>query len=1077
MRQAIRLALLILFFCTMLALPVYAETAEVIIAPDIDPSLSQFDLIDLYSDRNRWKNGSGTTLQRTAAVFQGRTLFGVPVHTLDSDMAYADFSVPCNLNNYHTLGLVCYIEDAENILSSTTDVTLTLIAGAQKHEVAVSLPANLWCEISFDIGSWAPRAAIDRIELHFPASKDSGAVLRFSYMRANAEMDDQLRQRFMTDHFSVRGGEIAFSTDKDSAVLIPNENSPIIEATLLPPTLSAATNAIRIIFNNASFCERLTLQYAYEPDGANARSITTTVGSGHQNCLFEVPNASQIRYIRLHFVGANAGTITLHAINVVSVYDSGIPELGALTECLFDASSRQITVRGTLDHDVMIANRENRLVLFPVYPWESVETALTDGRKPIATANISIRFEFRIAFDQEDIGALGAAYLVALESNDPNTPYTPIASPISLNLTAGQKNAEVPHFKGVQTEQIASAVQSGASLYLLDVYLDRLCPGSFGGYLFAHNGSCYYFDRTELEALDRAISLRSAAGADVYLRFLISSDQNAPAFALPFGNKTSNITRGILLTDGTAGEQITAVVEFLCTRYNGSNNTHGRIAGFVIGTQVNNASIYNEIGSQSLTEYVDRYAALLTLVTNVGRYYIPDLKVIVPISDRRAADCITPDMLDGSYDTELFLRSLFGRLDDRGGLSVSLMMESEHNPFAITEESLPDEFNTVPSPEDSSDPARTVAAGNGRKLSSLSVSANDYYTVDHLEIFTALIDTLAHDYRSMSLSFIFCWTPEYNTGDLLSSVYSYLYYRLRFSEHAESFIVSFKLAETAGETGGMPALRHLIKYIDTPRSVAVTEHALDLFSISDWREIIPGFSADQTADRMQTERELAASAPEPLGQYDYFRFATSHSIRGWFTGTHVSDLSVKGSGNERALTAEIDLTTAETGAYAEIIYRFSPAEPIQTLDRIAFDLVIEGEGVWEICIIGGNDHACAEQKKIVEAGKRSVLFFTVADEDMLEEAEYLRIGVKPVSGNDSGKLCLFSVVGEHDQLSSHALANALEDGRGNVRSFDTKEGQPLSLAWVFSICALVIFSITVAVLLGRHQTAEPTKKA
>ncbi len=1047
--------LFVLVLLALLCLPTSAGSAlmhdGVAVERGIDLTDDDTGFVTLDADHNRWRDETGRLLDREPAEYDGMTLYTLPTYRLaDTDFAYVEFDAPRDLGGNETLRLLCR-GAAEGIAQGEQRLTITLFAGEDSLTCTAPLTVNSWCAVDIDIGGWAPRTALTRIELRFSGTAD----LQFAHLRMDEPMDVGLRERFLTDAFTARGGRVFLSPGADMGYLVATDSSPMLTASVLVPQSRTETNALRFVFDNETACRSITLQYAYSPDGANARSLNHAVGAGRQICLFEVPDAARVRYIRIIFTGAKEGLVTLRSLNAVSIYESGIEHLGTVTECVISPDGRSIDVRGTVAHDIMIANRENRLALFTVDPWETVEEVLTDGRAPDATADISIRFAFSLPFAEQDYAALGAGYLVAIQiaGGDEGYTYIPLVDPHSLTVPyVASAKADFRAVKGVQTALVSTAGQAGASVYLVDVYLDRLCSGSTAGYRYTDGRDNLFLDEDVLDALDEAVRLRSTAGEAVYLRLLISNDGTAVRYALPPDALAPGAARGILLASDEARDTVGAMVEFLVQRYQGGEA--GKIAGFIVGRRVDDAASHNQIGTHALAAYADHYADLLTLVANTARRLDSTLEVIVPISDRRPAECITTELLENSYDSELFLHALFKRLDDLSGPAVSLMLESAHNPFSLVDgvlAGLDEEEDDLP-PDDETTP--------------------DYYNADALGDFAALLDGMSASYTGMPATFLYCWTPAENTGDALSAAYAYLYYRLRFSTHASAFIVSFAAAEEAGDPAGMAQIKHLMRYIDTERSLEVSESALAVFGEDSWQALIDGFDAEALVGRALYEGELTASPGTAQGTHVYWDFTAAHSTRGWYAGTHMGSLSVRGSGDLRGLEAQFDRALAETGAYSEMVYAFSPAEPLALFDRVVFTLCVEGGGVWEISISAGRaDGTRIEQKQVVEAGQRTTLCLT-ADALGDDGADYLKLCAKPVSGGGEGKLCLYTVVGESDSLGDDALDARLRALRSLTDHAAGEEEATSRLAWVFGICAVVIFTLAIAVILGRRQDEE-----
>lgn len=1037
---------------SVLCLPVWAGEMFYLDGVDVvrgsDPAVAPEGMIPLGTDRGQWKTTSGQMLPHTDAESEDG-MFTQPIHILTDRVALADLSVPAELDAHRTASMVC-VAQTKDAAGGYAYLRLRMYAAEGVMTTQITIPVNTWCTVRFDIGAWAERDGVYHIEMELDAPGiGAGTEFHFSGLWLDEPMNAELRERFMTDAFNVRGGTIYLSAGVPYAYLIPTESSPILEAQVLPPTTQTETNALRIVLDNESACNSLTLHYAYNTDGANSRSVTLDMGTGRQTMLFPLEQADELRYIRLVFTGAARGLITVHSVNAVSVYDSGSGMWGEIDTCSFDSTNSRITVQGTVAHDIMIANKQSKLALFAISPWEDANTVLTDGRAPLAVADMSIRYSFNLPVKEGDYAALGARYMVVLQITDQhgqNARYGLLTGPKSVSMTYSASGVSTGDaVKGVQTALVSSAGQAGASLYLVDVYLDRLCDGSAMGYRYIRGENSYYFNYEVLSALDREIRLRSAAGETVYLRFLLSSDAAEVSYALSPTGLPVDTVRGIILSSAEARDTVAAVTEFLTERY-AEITEYGTIAGIVVGEQVDDAASHNYTGTYALSDYVDHYADLLTLIANVGRVKNPGLKVIVPISDRRSAVCITPALLEDSYDSELFLRSLFMRLDALGGPDVSLMLESEHNPFSLSGNAL----------------------GEANRLTESNAERSAYYNADNLGDFSDLLDNLTALYRSMPETFLYLWSPAEETGEALSAAYAYLYYRLRFSTHAEAFIISFARAEAQGDMRGMRELRYLMKYIDTDRSPDVTESSLAVFGVNSWSELITGFSEKKLPLHSYTEGELMPAAQIGTGSYAYWDFTSSHSTRGWYAGAHLSAASVKGGGDSRGLMGILDRSSAETEEYCELVYRFADSEPTEPLDRLTFDLMLEGDGVWEICIFLGGDGARMEQKCVLEAGRRAQLTLDPAPMDGVG-IDYMKLCTKPVSGSGEGTLCLYGVRGESDTLDDEAISRALAELRSAGAAGDDGDGRGMNTPWIFAIAAVFIASAAFAIFLGRKQ--------
>ena len=92
---------------------------------------------------------------------------------------------------------------------------------------------------------------------------------------------------------------------------------------------------------------------------------------------------------------------------------------------------------------------------------------------------------------------------------------------------------------------------------------------------------------------------------------------------------------------------------------------------------------------------------------------------------------------------------------------------------------------------------------------------------------------------------------------------------------------------------------------------------------------------------------------------------------------------------------------------------------------------------------------------------------------LLEQAGYETAEFTP--GETAGDVLVINsctVTGESDSLSDDALAARLHDLRSLAAAEIDDGASSSSLAWVFIVCAVVIFTLTIAVILGRRQDEE-----
>ena len=177
--------------------------------------------------------------------------------------------------------------------------------------------------------------------------------------------------------------------------------------------------------------------------------------------------------------------------------------LGSVTECKIVGD--KIYVSGSIKHSVLVSNRESKIAIYKLLPWEDVDEviATTD---PLKQTSMSISFDFELPCTT--ISDRTSLYAVALI--DPHDNVSCISSPKYPDaLTTDTSGIG---FKGVKTNNTAAALASHAGSAIVDVYLDKLDNGNKSGHIFNADGDIFYFDREFILQLDKQILSYTAMG-------------------------------------------------------------------------------------------------------------------------------------------------------------------------------------------------------------------------------------------------------------------------------------------------------------------------------------------------------------------------------------------------------------------------------------------------------------------------------------------------------------------------------------------------------------------------------------
>lgn len=379
-------------------------------------------------------------------------------------------------------------------------------------------------------------------------------------------------------------------------------------------------------------------------------------------------------------------TAFLAVIMIISVLSVFMPiinvsaseNLGTITECRIDRSTDKIMISGSIKHSVLVSNRNSTIAVYRIDPWTNITNAVKTAT-PLATMSMTIRFEFAIPCTS--ISHRLSMYAVALI--DDSGAVSLISDPQYLDFKSSDTSKA--GYKSVITDDVAGSSASQPGNAIIDIYLDKLDKGNKSGYIFNADGELFYFDRDVIKDLDKKVRSYTASGSQVYFRFLIS----------PYVNDLSFCTKGnlwatnkcIVVNNRQALNAIYAHTYFLVSRYNGTE--YGKVSGIILGKGADVPVLYN-YASLSSQNYEEVYARSLVLVGMAALDAAGDsnIALVVPVGDTLSEN--------GSVFAVDFLSAVANYLKMYSDLSFTVMCESRHNPFKLSDsyfapEDLPDD--------------------------------------------------------------------------------------------------------------------------------------------------------------------------------------------------------------------------------------------------------------------------------------------------------------------------------------------------------------------------------------------------
>lgn len=759
--------------------------------------------------------------------------------------------------------------------------------------------------------------------------------------------------------------------------------------------------------------------------------------------------------------------------------------LGSVTECVIDKDARVVFVRGSIKHSVLVSNRESKLAVYRFDPWANIASELHTA-EPIETMDMTIRFEFELSCNS--ISQRLALYAVAII--DPNGEKQLISDPQYADYyTSGALSAG---FKAVITEDVAGAVASHPGSAVIDIYLDKLDKGNKSGYIYNADGELFYFDREVIKDLDKKVMSYTAAGTNVFFRFLISGD----SAELPFctGGNLWASNKCVVVGNKQALNAIYAYTNFLISRYDGAK--FGKVEGIILGRGCDMPVLYNYASLVS-EDYETVYARSLALIGLAAIEAVGDgnISLIVPVGDTLTEN--------GRVYAADFLESVAIYIENHTELSFTVMCESRHNPYKLddsdfsaeidpddtgeedfrstedpypepetenTEESETSEYlpsetvtgeETIPEVTDQTEEIIPPVVTEPEETEKLNINkdSDGYFCTDNINTFLNFFNLLKKKYSSVNDNFCWCWYPDSNTVEgALGACYAYNYIKLA-SVGAAFYAICFE----TDVSDRFLSISHLFKYIDTQHGDKETAYAKSAFGISDWSEIIDNYSIASCVYHRLNESSLQANVMDYIGTIEYFNYTSGRGNIGWFDGMYCDSLSIHNDGSESYLCANMDLDAAGVN-HAEIGYLFDTLEPLMMGDALTFEVKCgEDDGsLYEITI-----HLCGEDgtivsKAVMAGGARSLLSLDVSDYDNTYGVGSMKISLKRVTGSGSADLNLYRVLINSNSKSDEQLEQEFENIREYLRYDAGNQAEEKSGVLGASILVLTVVGLGLA---------------
>jgi len=181
--------------------------------------------------------------------------------------------------------------------------------------------------------------------------------------------------------------------------------------------------------------------------------------------------------------------------------------------------------------------------------------------------------------------------------------------------------------KGLQVELLDDALTLGVKHAALNLNLSQLLTlqpsENSGDNRWDYQGRTYWFNSGYLQSLDRQVKALSDSGALVYAIVLAYESPNAKINRLllhPNYDSQAPNKLGAFNTRTAQGRAcLTACIEFLADRWSRPNRDLGRVAGYIIGNEVNSHWFWSNCGRVSMEEFARDYVDAVRIAHSAVR--------------------------------------------------------------------------------------------------------------------------------------------------------------------------------------------------------------------------------------------------------------------------------------------------------------------------------------------------------------------------------------------------------------------------------------------------------------------------
>jgi len=796
---------------------------------------------------------------------------------------------------------------------------IRLTSGADTYEAISGIDGDKWKVIYFDIHKWDNRSSIDQIEISYMKNYDLEGLapgmpgydfwdgrLQIDYLSATQIADLDFHIPGITEGFSALGGtavvpEIAGNSALQYTITDPADT--YLESGRL--SLDAATrNIVQLRMKNNTGAEKLRISWTTDQDTHwdQAKSMLFDLENATQFNDYEFSMNSafwkdQIDQIRLAPVTDSAAGTMLEVDKISFSWQQVEEQLyhGKVDHVLIDADTMTITATGSVNSEFRTNHPDAELALYRLPVYVDEKTADYSQLTALAAGAVTESFALSFALAQDDMSSIYSKFVVVLKSSEGEFSLADTAKYVTNpEVLAANKEPYTPtkSIKGLQVQLPADAERLGVQHAAINIAFDQMLTLSGhqdASIPYTYNGKTYYFKKNYIASLDNEISSMTNNGMAVtvilimYRSGLDNPDSPNKDIIHPDSTPEGTVFAPNL-TNEIGVNYYQAITSFLAERYSRADQAYGRVMGYIVGNEVGQNKVWNNMGPKLVDEYVKQYEYTLRTTYNIVKSKMQNARVYISLDHFwNMANSFDSKWL---YDNKMIVDKL-SKVAKAGGdyewnVAFHPYPEDLFNPKTWNDKTATDSFDTY------------------------------RITFKNLQVLTNYLQQEGLKYNGEQRRVILSEQGFHSGGnspaeqEVQAAAYAYAYYKVKSLPGIDAFIIHRHVDHTGEgglnlgiwttmpgsiyEAGQQKRIYNVFKNIDTTDSLSVTEFAKGVIGIHDWQQAIPEFNPAQLETRpVQIEAPMGVPVSTE-GEHIISSFDTE--MNGWSATDNVSGITL-----------------------------------------------------------------------------------------------------------------------------------------------------------------------------------------